>query len=243
MNKMQIDVQAISTSPLQYYYALDAELGRKITRTINERLAEITATHPDRFAPLATLPMQSPELAVAELEYAMKKLNFKGIEIGTNVNGLELADPQFESVFARAEELGALIFLHPAGFTDPRRISKHFLANIVGNPLDTTLALNHIVFGGVLERHPKLKFVAAHGGGYAGHYPARMDHAYRVRPECHDFITQAADALHEEDLLRHHGLQPRAARASGQPVGRRARRHRHRLPLRHGLLQAGRLRE
>ena len=91
---------------------------------------------------------------------------------------------------ARCEELGAMIFLHPAGFTDTSRISKHFLANVIGNPLDTTLALNHLVFGGVLERHPKLKFVAAHGGGYAGHYPARMDHAYRVRPECHDFITK-----------------------------------------------------
>lgn len=190
MNKMHIDVQAISTSPLQYYYGLDIELGRKISRTVNERLAEITATNPDRFAPLATLPMQEPELAVAELEYAMKKLGFYGIEIGTNVRGLELSDPMFEKLFAKCEALGAMIFLHPAGFTDTSRLSKHFLANVIGNPLDTTLALNHIVFGGVLERHPKLKFVAAHGGGYAGHYPARMDHAYRVRPECHDFITK-----------------------------------------------------
>jgi len=190
MNKMQINVQAISTSPLQYYYGIDADLGRQTSRLVNERLAEITATHPDRFAPLATLPMQDPSLAIAELEYCMKKLGFFGVELGTNVNGAELSDPKFEKLFAKLESLNAMIFLHPAGFTDPRRISQHFLANIVGNPLDTTLALNHIVFGGVLERHPKLKFVAAHGGGYAGHYPARMDHAYRVRPECHDFITK-----------------------------------------------------
>ena len=190
MDKMQIDVQAISTSPLQYYYGLDADLGRQISRKINERLAEITTTHTDRFAPLATLPMQDPGLALDELNYCMKKLGFFGIEIGTNVRGLELSDPMFEKLFARCEELGAMIFLHPAGFTDTSRLSKHFLANVIGNPLDTTLALNHIVFGGVLERHPKLKFVAAHGGGYAGHYPARMDHAYRVRPECHDFITK-----------------------------------------------------
>jgi aminocarboxymuconate-semialdehyde decarboxylase len=190
MNKMSIDVQAISTSPLQYYYELDADLGRRISRTINERIAEITASNPQRFAPLATLPMQSPELAVAELEYTMKKLGFKGIEVGTNVNGLEIADPRYEKLWATAEALGALVFLHPAGFTDPSRISKHFLANVVGNPLDTTIAISHIVYGGVLERYPKLKIVAAHGGGYIGHYPARMDHAYRVRPECHDFISK-----------------------------------------------------
>jgi aminocarboxymuconate-semialdehyde decarboxylase len=178
MDRMGIDVQAISTSPLQYYYATEADIGRRICRTINERLAEITATHPDRFAPLATVPLQAPELAVAELEYCMTKLGFRGMEIGTNVRGVELSDARFERLFARAEELGAVIFLHPVGF------------NVIGNPLDTTVALSHIVFGGVLERHPRLKFVAAHGGGYLGHYPARMDHAYRVRPECHDYITR-----------------------------------------------------
>ena len=145
MDRMDIDVQAISTSPLQYYYAVEPELGVKVARTINERLAEVTAMHPQRFAPLGTLPMQSPEHAVSELDYCMRHLGFKGIEIGTNV---------------------------------------------IGNPLDTTVALAHIVFGGVLERYPKLKIVAAHGGGFLGHYPARMDHAYRVRPECHDHIRR-----------------------------------------------------
>jgi len=136
------------------------------------------------------VPLQAPELAVAELEYCMKTLGFRGLEIGTNVGGLELSDSRFEAFFARAEELNAVIFLHPSGFTEPRRLTQHFLTNVIGNPLDTTVALAHIVFGGVLERHPGLKFVAAHGGGYMGHYPARMDHAYKVRPECHDHITR-----------------------------------------------------
>ncbi len=190
MDKMNIDVQAISTSPLQYYYGIEPELGIQVARTINLRLAEVWAQHPKRFAPLATLPMQSPKHAASELEYCVKKLGFKGIEIGTNVNGAEIADPQYEKMWRKAEELGAVVFLHPIGFTSPGRLTKHFLTNVIGNPLDTTVALAHIVFGGVLERYPKLKIVAAHGGGFLGHYPARMDHAYHVRPECHDHISR-----------------------------------------------------
>ena len=190
MDAMRIDVQAISTSPLQYFYAVDAELGRRTSRLINERLAEIAASHPDRFAPLGTAPMQEPKLAVAELEYCMKKLGFRGMEIGTNVAGVEIADPRFETFWKKAEALNAVIFLHPIGFTDPSRLTQHFLTNVIGNPLDTTVALAHIVFGGVLERYPGLKIVVAHGGGFIGHYPARMDHAYKVRPECHDHISR-----------------------------------------------------
>ena len=190
MDKMGIDVQAISTSPSQYFYRLDADVCRRTSRMINERLAEMVAAHPDRFVALGTVPMQEPGLAVAELEHCMKRLGFRGLEIGTNVRGTELGDEQFHSFWAKAEALGAVVFLHPSGFTEPRRLTQHFLANVIGNPLDTTVALAHIVFGGVLERHPRLKIVAAHGGGYMGHYPARMDHAYRVRPECHDHITR-----------------------------------------------------
>ncbi len=190
MDGMGIDVQAISSSPLQYYYRVDADVGRQTSRAINERLAEIAQSHPDRFVALGTAPMQDPKLAVAELEYCMKKLGFRGMELGTNVGGVEIADKRYERFWRKAEELGAVIFLHPLGFTDPTRLTQHFLSNIIGNPLDTTVALGHIVFGGVLERYPKLKIVVAHGGGYMGHYPARMDHGYKVRPECHDHITR-----------------------------------------------------
>ena len=190
MDKMGIDVQAISTSPMQYYYRLEPDLGRQTSRRINERLAEIVASHPDRFVALATLPMQEPQLAVRELEYCMKELGFRGIEIGTNVRKAELSDERFSPVFEKAQALGAVVFLHPSGFTDTSRLGPHFLTNVIGNPLDTTVALAHLVYGGVLERYPRLKIVAAHGGGYMGHYPARMDHAYKVRPECHDHIKR-----------------------------------------------------
>lgn len=190
MDKMGIDVQAISTSPFQFYYSLEPDLCRQTARTVNERLAEIVASHPERFVALATVPMQAPELAVAELEYCMKKLGFRGMEIGTNVEGAELSEGRFDAVFARAEELGAVIFMHPHGFTEAQRFADHYLTNVIGNPLDTTVALSHIVFGGVLDRHPGLKIVSAHGGGYLSHYSARMDHAYKVRPECHDHIKR-----------------------------------------------------
>jgi aminocarboxymuconate-semialdehyde decarboxylase len=190
MDKMGVDVQAISTSPSQYFYRLEPDLGRQTSRLVNENLAEIVAGNPDRFVALGTLPMQEPTLAVAELEHCMKALGFRGIEIGTNVRKAELSDARFEPLWKKAQELGAVIFLHPSGFTDTSRMKEHFLTNVIGNPLDTTFALSHIVFGGVLERYPKLKIVAAHGGGYLGHYSARMDHAYRVRPECHDFIKR-----------------------------------------------------
>jgi len=190
MDKMGIDVQAISTSPMQYYYRIEPDLGRQSARAINENLAEIVGKHPDRFVALGTLPMQEPELAQQELEHCMTTLGFRGIELGTNVRGAELSDARFERLWQRAEALGAVVFLHPSGFTDTSRLREHFLTNVIGNPLDTTYALSHLVFGGVLERYPKLKIVAAHGGGYLGHYPARMDHAYRVRPECHDHIKR-----------------------------------------------------
>jgi aminocarboxymuconate-semialdehyde decarboxylase len=190
MDRMSIDIQAISTSPSQYYYRLEPDLGRQTSRRINERLAEIVASHPERFVALATLPMQEPQLAVQELDYCMNELGFRGMEIGTNIRKAELSDPRFSALFAKAEKLGAVIFLHPSGFTDTSRLGPHFLTNVIGNPLDTTVALAHLVYGGVLERYPRLKIVAAHGGGYMGHYPARMDHAYKVRPECHDDIKR-----------------------------------------------------
>ena len=130
MDKMGIDVQAISTSPLQYYYGVDGDAGREIARLINDRLAEMVAAHPDRFVALGTLPMQEPELALEELTRCMKDRGFRGIEIGTNVRGLELADERYEKLFAKAQELNAVIFLHPVGFTEAKRLTRHFLTNV-----------------------------------------------------------------------------------------------------------------
>lgn len=184
MDRMGIDMQAISVAPPQYFYWTEAELGRAATRVINDNIAGIVAAHPDRFVGLGHLPMQEPRLAIAELTRCSKELGMRGVELCTNVNGKDLGEREFEPVFARLEELGMVVFLHPGGFTAGERLREHYLNNVIGNPLESTIAVSHLIFGGVLDRHPKLKVVAAHGGGFLGSYPFRMDHAWRARADC-----------------------------------------------------------
>lgn len=187
MDKAGIDIQAISPSP-QYYYWADPELGREAARLVNNRIAEIVAGHPDRFVGMGTVPLQAPELAVAELERLVKQLGLRGVEIGTNVAGAELSDERFRPFFAKAQELDILVFMHPAGFTHGQRLADHYFINVIGNPLDTTVAVSHLIFGGVLEAYPKLKICLAHGGGYAAAYSGRYDHAHAARSDCHRLI-------------------------------------------------------
>lgn len=192
MDRMAIDVQAVSPAPAQYYYYADPAFGLELAREVNDSIAAFVAAHPDRFVGLGTLPLQEPKLALRELERCVKKLGFRGLEIGTNVNGMDLADPRLglDRFFARAEELGVVLFLHPMGFTDADRLTEHYFNNIIGNPLESTLAVAHLIFGGVLDRHPKLKFCVAHGGGYIAHYHARMDHGWKVRPDARTVLKK-----------------------------------------------------
>ncbi|HUK58993.1 MAG TPA: amidohydrolase family protein [Stellaceae bacterium] len=190
MDRTGIDIQAVSTSPGQYYYWTEPELGRQTARLINENIARIVADHPDRFVGLATVPLQAPELAVGELEHAVKELGMRGVEICTNVNGTELSHERFRRFFAKAEELGILIFMHPSGFTQGQRLSDHYFINVIGNPLDSTVAVHHLIFDGVLERYPGLKIVVAHGGGYLPAYSGRIDHAHGARTDCRRVISK-----------------------------------------------------
>lgn len=185
MDRLGIDIQAISPAPPQYFYWAEPDVGRETARLINDNLAAIAAAHPDRFVAMGALPMQVPELAVAELRRCVKELGMRGIELGTNVNGEELASPRFAPVFAAAEELGILIFLHPMGFTEGRRLSAHYFNNVIGNPLDSTVAIAHLIFEGVLDRHPDLKICIAHGGGYVPMYSGRYDHVWQARADGH----------------------------------------------------------
>jgi aminocarboxymuconate-semialdehyde decarboxylase len=184
MDAADIDVQALSPAPPQYYYSVEPERARSAARTVNDGIAEIVSDHPERFVALGTVPMQSPDMAVAELKRIVGKLGFRGVEISTNVAGQELSDPKFRKFFAKAEELGVLVFLHPNGFSEGRRLADHYFINIIGNPLDSTIAVSHLIFGGVLEAYPKLKICVAHGGGYLPAYSARMDHAHAAREDC-----------------------------------------------------------
>lgn len=190
MDRLGIDVQAVSPSPTQYYYWAEPGLGRDAARLINDRLADIVASHPDRFVALGTVPLQAPDLAVAELRRCVKELGLRGVEISSNVAGQELAHPKFRPFFAAAEDLGILIFLHPLGFTQGERLSEHYFSNLIGNPLESAIAVGHLIFGGVLDRHPGLKICVAHGGGYLPGYIGRMDHGWEARADCRQHIAQ-----------------------------------------------------
>jgi len=183
MDLMGIDMQAVSPAPRQTYYGADPDLGLATARVLNDEIADIVARYPERFTGLGTIPLQAPELAIAELERLHTSLGMRGIEILTHVAGEDLAAEQFRKVFQRIEELGMLVFLHPDGFTEARRFREHYFANVIGNPLDTTVALHHLIFGGVLEDCPRLKLVAAHGGGYLPAYAGRIDHAASARTD------------------------------------------------------------
>jgi aminocarboxymuconate-semialdehyde decarboxylase len=192
MDRMGIDIQAISPAPNQLVYWSEPGMGAEIARQVNDRLAQIVAQWPERFVALGTVPLQDVGLAIAELERCVKQLGLRGVEIIPNVNGIELTDPRLnlERFFARAEELGIVIFMHPLGFSQGERLSNHYFNNVIGNPLETTVAVSHLIFDGVIDRHPKLKIVLPHAGGYLAHYWARMDHAHRARPDCRTVIKR-----------------------------------------------------
>jgi aminocarboxymuconate-semialdehyde decarboxylase len=189
MDKMGMDVQAISPSPFHFMYWLDPERARRVSRAINEHLAAIVAAHPDRFVALAHVPLQAPEAAADELEHCVRRLGFRGAEIGTNVVGAEISRGR-DAFWKKAQDLDVVVFMHPNGFTSGERLTDHYFTNVIGNPLDTTVAVAHLVFDGVLERFPRLKLVAAHGGGYVAHYPARMDHVWGARVDARTVLKQ-----------------------------------------------------
>ena len=128
--------------------------------------------------------------AAKELERCSKELGFKGVQVITNVAGKELSDPAFAPFWKKAEELGTLVMIHPNGFTDAARLTRFYFNNVIGNPLETTIALHYLIFDGVLERHPKLKILAVHGGGYLGGYSGRIDHAWGARSDAHGSLPQ-----------------------------------------------------
>jgi aminocarboxymuconate-semialdehyde decarboxylase len=190
MDAMAIDMEILSINP--FWYGKDRDTAAAIVKVNNEKLAELCASRPDRFGAFASLALQFPDLAVEQLETAVKKQGLRGAAIGGSVMGVEFSDPKFHPVWAKAEELGAVLFIHPQSTPE---LAKRFkgngwLSNTIGNPLDTTIALQHLIFEGTLDRFPGLKILAAHGGGYLGSYAPRSDHACFVSPQnCNPDIT------------------------------------------------------
>src|SRR6478672_167956 len=192
MDRMGIDIQAVSPAPQQTYYWTEPGEGQALARMVNERLAEIVSKWPDRFVALGTVPLQDSSLAVSELEHAVNHLGLRGVEINPSVNGMDLTDQKLdlERFFVKAQELDVVVFMHPIGFTHGERLMNHYFNNVIGNPLETTVAASHLIFDGVMERNPRLKIVLPHAGGYLAHYWARMDHAWKARPDCRTVIKK-----------------------------------------------------
>jgi aminocarboxymuconate-semialdehyde decarboxylase len=183
MDAMGVDMQVISPSPNQYHYWADEELGQSIAMRLNAHVAECCQMHPDRLIGLGTVALQHPELAVRQLDHAMGELGLKGVEISSSIGTRELSDPSFEPFWKRADDRDAIIFLHPLGCTLGSRLAPAYLSNSVGQGVEHAVAISHLIFGGVFDRHEGLKIVAAHGGGYLPTYVGRMDHAWEERPD------------------------------------------------------------
>jgi aminocarboxymuconate-semialdehyde decarboxylase len=190
LDAMGIDLQLVMPPPNQCYYTVPLDISVKASRIVNDGLAEYVARKPDRFVALGTVPLMDGAEAAKELERCMKTLGMKGVEILTNVDGREISEPAYAPFWRKAEELGALIIIHPNGFTDAKRFTRFYFNNVIGNPLETTIALHYLIFDGVLERHPELKILAVHGGGYLPAYSGRIDHAWGARSDSHGNLPQ-----------------------------------------------------
>ncbi len=200
MDRMGVDIQAVCPAPYHFFYFTEPDYGAELAREVNEGIAQVVADTPDRFVGMGSVPLQNSQLAIKELNYCVKKLGMRGVEICTNVNGKNLTDPslKLDKFFARCEELDVVIFMHPLGYTQADRLTHHYFNNVIGNPLDSTVAVSHLIFDGVMQRYPKLKVVVAHGGGFIAHYWARMDHAWRARPDCRTIIKNPPSSYLEK---------------------------------------------
>ena len=197
MDAAGVDVQVVSNTPQTFLYNQEAALTAALAALQNDQIAAAVARHPERLMGIATLPMQAPGLAADELRRAMRKLGLRGAQIGSNVNGRNLDDPALEPLWAAADELAAFIMVHPTQVAGAERLKSYYLTNLIGNPLDTTIAAACLVFGGVVGRYPRIKFLMVHGGGFVPYQAGRFRHGWQVRPEPRASLASRPDAALE----------------------------------------------
>ena len=202
MDEQGIDIQAVSLHVGQYHYWADYDLAGQIVTIQNEKIAELCAAHPERFVGLGAVALQHPELAVKQMKHAVKNLDMRGFMITGSVNDMELSDPKLHPFWAAAEELGIVIFIHPRNFPagQSRLEGNGRLDNVIGNPLETTIALSHLIFEGTLDRFPSVKICAAHGGGYLPSYSGRSDHCVEFASKFCKAVGKLPSAYLKEQL-------------------------------------------
>ena len=183
LDRNAISSQVLTPPPFLFYYWTDAELSHEIVRAENEAIAEVVAGNKGRFLGLGTVPMHHTALAVRECEL-LKKDGLQGVEIGSNINGVDLDDERFWPIYEAAEALGLVLLIHGNNVIGSDRMKDFHLQNLLGFPADTTLAATRLIFSGVLDRFPKLKICLGQAGGFLPYIIGRLDHGYNVRPEC-----------------------------------------------------------
>ncbi|MCF2570614.1 amidohydrolase family protein [Brevibacterium sp. UCMA 11754] len=212
MDAQGVDLQWVSPSPNHYYPWADEDLAVWIAREANLRISDLVAEAPDRLLGLGLVPLQHPERIVECVDDAVLGRGLIGIEIPSFAGDVELSDGRLEPFWARMEALGAVVFVHPFGCSLDERLDRFYLSNTVGQPVETATALSHLIFAGVLDRHPRLKVVAAHGGGYLPTTIGRSDHAWNVREDAHGCAEEPSSYLnriwydtvvHDARQLRH----------------------------------------
>jgi aminocarboxymuconate-semialdehyde decarboxylase len=172
-------MQVVSPSIMQQCsYAFEPQEALELDRRSNERVAEMVAQHKDRLIGLGSLPLHDAALSAAELERCVRDLGLRGVIVSSHINGIELGDARLRPFWAKAEELGAVIFIHPAGSTEQRMLRNRLMIT-VGQPLEEAYALSSLIYEGVMDQFPKLKILVAHGGGYLPFYTGRHDNEYR----------------------------------------------------------------
>jgi len=198
MEERKLAFSILSSTPFAFFYEIEEELSIELARFQNDRLAEMVRIYPNSFAAMATLPLQVPEAALKELDRAINQLGLRGIEIGSHVGKRELGDQAFWPIYEALEKEGLPMFIHPHHVAGMDRLQNFYLNNLIGNPLDTTIAAAYLIFSGVLEKYPNLKVVLAHGGGQLPYIFGRLEHGFEVRPECKETLCRSP-----RHLLKH----------------------------------------
>ena len=205
MDQQGVDIQALTINGFWWWEAKDRDLAKKIVQTQNEGLAKIKQANPDRFAPMVSVALQFPDLAAEQLEDGIKRLGLHGVTIGGHVNGEDLSNPKFDPFWAKANELGVLVFMHPGGadniIKDGALRGRGDLGNIIGNPLETTYFLTRLIFDGTLDKFPNVKVCAGHGAGYLPSYLGRTDAACVVRANANCANTKKPSEYFKRQLM------------------------------------------